>query len=961
MVITALFKMLSARNLRLNFINLLIALLIVAIGSNYIADARRHGGSLTSITPPGYYGLLTEALTAGQANLKIIPDPEFLRLADPYAGPQGTNRPHDMTFYRGKFYLYYGITPALILMVPWRLLTGTYLTEVASSAFFCLAGFLFAALWLLRVHRCYFSSVNIGWVLLCLAVLGIGSPIYFLGNNPTFYAVPIAAAFFCLMLAGLLVDNSNRSQAAWVSLIWLAAASLVLGLAVGARPNYVAGLCLLLMPTLRSWQSLPEGQKWNRDTKLLASAAILPAALIGAGLAYYNYIRFGSIVEFGIRYSLSTVNQSNMTLIGPEFYPKNLQLYLFHTADFIRYFPFFHAGDRPFGMLPHFTLAGAALLFPLNKFRQKLPLDHRWINSSNFWLGTSCANLAILCLFFGGEDRYLIDFVPGALLLGCALLLACIKITNGWNFTHRILTQTAILGLALWTLANGASFAFSRRVASPLLTKVEQYSNSLVAKLETVGTTHHGPIEFKIRFPINKIGSREPLLSTGTLVGTGDIVYVVYPDAEHVQFGFFHLGAGGPISPPIAIDYAATHRVTIHLGSLYPPRQHPLFKTWSEAQVNKVRRRLDIALNGQPALQASVNVYNSTPDGINIGSNHLAADVCQTRFTGEILSTQRLGARPPPIDDQSSTGPVRLTLRFPAGMNTTPQPLVSTGQTGSGDLLSVQMTEDGKIRFIHDCWGSSDFTTEALSPIEKQEHTVDIEMGSLYAATDSTISPLMRRRLAIWLDDQLAVDIERPFNSASPDTVEFGFNAIQASSATGMFTGSLIKSERIASRPRAVSKEIWGPLALKVRFPIDAVGLKEPLICLGTFGAADIIFVHYIDKTHIQFGLDHWGSALTLGPIIEIQPESSYNLTFDLASLYPPVGHQRNPKSKDLLYKRNQDMFRVLMDEQIVFSSFQKAYPSTQEQVAIGRNDLSAASCRRLFSGEILSQKRLVW
>ena len=125
--------MFTRGNFRFSISTVLVGLLLIAIGLNYLADARRHGGSLTSVTPPGYYGLLTEALTAGQVNLRIIPDPEFLRLADPYAGPQGTNRPHDMTFYRGKFYLYYGITPALILMVPWRLTTGTYLTEVAAS------------------------------------------------------------------------------------------------------------------------------------------------------------------------------------------------------------------------------------------------------------------------------------------------------------------------------------------------------------------------------------------------------------------------------------------------------------------------------------------------------------------------------------------------------------------------------------------------------------------------------------------------------------------------------------------------------------------------------------------------------------------------------------------------------------------------------------------------------------
>jgi hypothetical protein len=113
-----------------------IWLLLAAIGWNYFADARRAGSALSTAQPPSYYGLLTEELVAGQEHLKLIPDRKLLWLADPSDGPQGTNRLHDMTFYRGKFYLYNGIMPALVIMVPRHLLTRTYLSEVAMGATF---------------------------------------------------------------------------------------------------------------------------------------------------------------------------------------------------------------------------------------------------------------------------------------------------------------------------------------------------------------------------------------------------------------------------------------------------------------------------------------------------------------------------------------------------------------------------------------------------------------------------------------------------------------------------------------------------------------------------------------------------------------------------------------------------------------------------------------------------------
>ncbi len=953
--------MLPRRALRSLSESVFICLLVAAIGWNYFADARRAGGALTTAQPPSYYGLLTEALVAGQVHLKLIPDPKLLRLADPYAGPQGTNRPHDMTFYRGKFYLYYGITPALVIMVPWHLLTGTYLTEVAASATFCFAGFLLATLWLLRIHQRNFPSVQVGWVLLCLAVVGLGSPIYFLGNNPTFYAVPIAAAFFCLMLAGVLVDRSARAAISSAALTWLAAASLALGLAVGARPNYVLGLPLLLLPAFRLWINLPPTRRWSSAALPFAAAAILPAALVGAGLAYYNYLRFDHLTEFGIQYSLSTVNQSTMKLIGFEFYPKNLRLYLLHAADFIRYFPFFHAGDRPFGILPHLSLAGVAILFPLSWLSFRLRHDQAWVISGLFWLGAALANLAVLCLFFGGEDRYLVDFTPPALLLACAVLLAGVDAARHWTIAPRILAHTALASLALWTVANGASFAFSRRAPSPLLTAIEQTSNRFVATIEELGATTHGPIELKLRFPLNRTGFREPLLSTGTLVGTGDIIYVVYPDSQHVQFGFFHLGAGGPLSEPVPIDYAAEHTLTLHLGSLYPPREHPLFRTWNEPQVNKIRRRLDLILDGHSVLKASVNVYTSTPDGVHIGANTLAPDVTQPRFTGVILSSRRLGAEPPALPAVWPTGPVRITLRLPPTRGGAPLPLVSTGQTGSGDLLSRQLLEDGRVRFVHDCWGSSDYTSDPITLASLAEHVIDVEMGSLYPVAAPGVDPKLRTRLAVWIDQKIVMDLERPFNPATPDSVEFGFNTIQASSAVGMFTGTLIKTEGIPSRIAADTTDTWGPIGLTVRFPTDATGLMEPLVSTGKFGAADIILVHYVSPGRVRFGLDHWGDPITFGTIVAIDPTKTHDLTVTLSSLYPPPPHatwrSRPPDAPAPIPGRAE----VRLGDRVVLSTERQAYAARPSQVSLGRNDLNASSCQRVFSGDILRQQRLAW
>jgi hypothetical protein len=934
--------------------------LIAAIGWNYLYDARLQGG-LTAKHPPGYYGLLAEALVAGQVHLKLIPDPKLLRLADPYAGPQGADRPHDMSFYRGRFYVYYGITPALVLGVPWLLLTGSYLTEIAITAIFCFAGFLLSAVWCLSVWRRYFPRGSAGWIALCIALLGLASPIFFLSNNPTFYAVPIAAAFFSLMLAGTFVTLAFRAKRLDAVTLWLGSASLCLGLAVGGRPNYVLCLPILAVTTVALWRSLPGHWRDHRTARYLAVATIGPAALVGLGLAVYNYLRFDSPFDFGIRYSMSTVDVRSLQLMGFEFYPKNFRLYLLHAVDFVRYFPFIYAGDSPFGALPHLPWTAAALLFPVTWFSPRLRRDSAWMTGGLFFLGAALVNLAVLCLFFGGVDRYLVDFVPAALLVACIVLIALIAATADWPRWGRLAVRGAVLAITLWTLLNGVFIALSRRTPSPLLAAIERGANRLVYGIEQIGGASHGPVRFTVRFPTDRIGQREPLLSTGNYAGTGDIIFVNYVDSGHVRFGFFHLGLGGPIGDTIPVDYTQDHEVTVSLGSLYPPRQHPLFDRWSETEVGKIRRRLEVTLDGQTVLTASVNVYPSTPDGLQIGANSLAPDVTAPRFTGQIKATARLGAQKPILPAVWPTGPVRLKLRFPPTPGGPPVPLVSTGISGLGDLFSMQIMDDGRVRFIHDSWGSSDFTS---APVEFENlpiHTVDVEMGSLYDAAEPNTPPALRRRLGVWLDGKVIVDVERPFNPAHPSTVEFGFNAIQASTAVGMFTGSILGHERIAPQPAQSAAELWGAIALHALLPRDANGLVEPLVTTGATGAADVVFVEYLDATRVRFGLDHWGKRIDFGPPVDVDYSKPLQLTVSAGSLFPPVDHPAWETRPADLKNRLKNRVEVRLGDKVVLQADQNTYDSRPNQVAIGRNDINASSCRRVFSGQILTQARLPW
>ncbi len=94
------------------------------------------------------FNLLVRGFQAGQLNLKKEAPPGLAKLADPY-DPRA-NEPyrgypyllHDLSYYGGKLYLYFGVVPAVVLFWPWAEITGHYLFHYQAGVIFCCMGFL---------------------------------------------------------------------------------------------------------------------------------------------------------------------------------------------------------------------------------------------------------------------------------------------------------------------------------------------------------------------------------------------------------------------------------------------------------------------------------------------------------------------------------------------------------------------------------------------------------------------------------------------------------------------------------------------------------------------------------------------------------------------------------------------------------------------------------------------------
>ncbi len=260
-----------------------------------------------------YYNQLVQGFRKGQLNLKREVPLGLTKLADPYdpmanVSYREENQLQDTSYYKGKLYLYYGATPAVVLLWPYAALTGHYLFHRQAVAIFCAAGFLASVALLYALRRRYFPEVGEWVVAVCALALGLVTCVPVMLQRPDVYEVAISCGYAMTMLtlAGIWRALHSLDRRCW----WLAAASLAYGLAVGARPSMLFGAVILLVPVTHTWISaIAHGeQRWVVVVRMLA-AAVVPLSLIGLGLLLYNYLRFENPFEFGMYYALTGVKE----------------------------------------------------------------------------------------------------------------------------------------------------------------------------------------------------------------------------------------------------------------------------------------------------------------------------------------------------------------------------------------------------------------------------------------------------------------------------------------------------------------------------------------------------------------------------------------------------------------------------------------------------------------------------
>ena len=433
------------------------------------------------------YDQLATAFEHGSLALEREPDPALLALPNPYnpSARANLNYPVDLSLYKGKYYLYFGPTPALLLAIIKPLITASigdqYLVFVFTSGVF-----IFESLLLLDIWKKFFQNVPVWVMSICIIFIGLISPFPWLLMQARVYEAAISGGQF-FFLAGLYFVFTALSKEA-VSFGKIFVGSVFWVFAIGSRLTLALPIgFLVFMATLLLIRNYRKNKLFS-DIIYAITCLVIPLMIGIAVLGWYNWARFNSIFETGFSYQLAGpyLQKFQNVLFSPLYIVPNLYDYLVMRPGILKTFPYIHsvvgtgASKFPFILLPEvyfsdnitgvlfstpffLLVAGGAMFFGLMQKRKRKNEINR--DNDKFLLAWIIVSLSGAFLFEFGTivscfwvvTRYVADFMPPLALLSIV----------GFLQGYRYFTERPI-SLKLYQ-ASGISLMFISNVNSILL------------------------------------------------------------------------------------------------------------------------------------------------------------------------------------------------------------------------------------------------------------------------------------------------------------------------------------------------------------------------------------------------------------------------------------------------------------------------------------------------------------
>lgn len=260
----------------------------------------------------------------------------------------------DHAFYNGHFYMYYGVVPAVLVFVPYRILTGHSLTTYHATQLFVLLTVLGIFLLFAQIRSRFFSDGKKSLMRLFAAAVSLSS-LWYAADAPSLYCTAFTAAICCMVYSLLFYletvfgekgeDGEEGRKRAVKQAGCAFLGGLCGALAFGCRPP-VALANLAAVPLLLVY--LSSGRASRRQKARTVLCAMIPYAVVAALLMWYNAARFGSPFEFGQAYQLTVADLHSYGSFGETFSLswelRGLYENFFGFSGFSETFPFIRYG-----------------------------------------------------------------------------------------------------------------------------------------------------------------------------------------------------------------------------------------------------------------------------------------------------------------------------------------------------------------------------------------------------------------------------------------------------------------------------------------------------------------------------------------------------------------------------------------------------------------------------------------
>lgn len=325
------------------------------------------------------YEKMADAILAGHLYLDYEVDEKLLNMENPYDPDArkelGVDYHFDHAFYKGKYYMYFGVAPVFLTFIPYKLITGHSLTTYHATQIYVGAFIIgvFALFYL--ICKLFYKNFKFYQYLICAAVFSLLCIWYAVGA-PALYCTAITAGL-CLAIWSIyffvkaVYDDVSENK----SILFAFLGSLFGALTFACRPP-IGLINILVIPLLITYL-----KKHKLNKKLFGKLvlAALPYLIVAALLMLYNYARFENPFEFGQTYQLTIADQHNY---GSIF--KNIDLGNLFKNVII----YFLDVNRPLKNFPYINYGGIILNFPILVFPYIIIYNENFrkrIKEKNMW------------------------------------------------------------------------------------------------------------------------------------------------------------------------------------------------------------------------------------------------------------------------------------------------------------------------------------------------------------------------------------------------------------------------------------------------------------------------------------------------------------------------------------------------------------------------------------------------